>query len=123
MKNIILFLGVLLVSNTLMAQKVMKVSSNEKTHLVEVEDGLYKVLIKSDESKLRQVGFYKEHIQGTLVKEGLWKMYDDDGKLLVTASFKDNKMVWIKPKDKRKYTSEEIKEHRSQMKNVSLVSN
>lgn len=122
MKNIILFLGILLIGNTAMAQKINTVPTNEKKHLVEVEDGLYRVLIKSDESKLRQIGYYKEHIGGRLVKDGLWKMYDDD-KLLVTASFKDNKLVWIKPKNHRKYTSEEIKEHRSKRRNESLVIN
>lgn len=123
MKNLILFLGVLLIGNTAMAQeKSVDVSNKENTHLVEVEDGLYKVLITNDESKLRQVGFYKEKIQGKLVKDGLWRMYDDDGSLLVTASFKDNKLVWIKPRDQRKYTSEEIKQHRSRS-TQSLVSN
>ena len=122
MKKIILFLGVLLFSNIAMAQQYTSVSTNEKKHLVEVEDGLYKVLITSDESKLRQVGFYKEHIGGTLVKDGIWKMYDD-GDLLVTASFKDNKLVWIKPKDEKKYTSEEIQKHRSQRRLESLANN
>lgn len=122
MKKFILFLGVLLIGNTVMAQEIKTVPTNEKTHLVEVEDGLYKVLIKSDESKLKQIGYYKEHVGGTLVKDGLWKMYDD-GELLVTASYKDNKLVWIKPKDQRKYTSEEIKKHRSKRISESLVLN
>lgn len=123
MKNIILFLGVLLISNTVMAQeKSTDVSNKKNTHLVEVEDGLYKVLITNDESKLRQVGFYKEHISGKLIKEGLWRMYDDDGSLMVTASFKDNRLVWIKPRDQKKYTSEEIKQHRSR-NTQTLVSN
>ena len=104
--------------------QVVEVSNTvDKTHLVEVEDGLYKALINNSDGKLRQVGFYKEHISGKLVKDGVWKMYDDQGSLLVSASFKENQMVWIKPRGNRKYTSEEIKEHRSKRRIESLVSN
>ena len=112
MKKIILFLGVLLFSNIAMAQQYTSVSTNEKKHLVEVEDGLYKVLITSDESKLRQVGFYKEHINGDLVKHGVWKLFDSSGEVLTTAKFDIDRMVWIKPKGEKRYTSEEIKNYR-----------
>ena len=120
--GILLIISVFLVGNVY-GQEIRTVTTTETKHLVEVEDGLYKVLIKNDESKLRQVGFYKEHVGGSLLKEGLWKMYDDDGSLMVTASFKDNKLVWIKPRDDRRYTSKEIEEHRSRRRSESFVSN
>jgi antitoxin component YwqK of YwqJK toxin-antitoxin module len=104
--------------------QVIEVSNTvDKTHLVEVEDGLYKALIKNSDGKLRQVGFYKEHISGKLIKDGLWKMYDDQGSLLVSAIFKENQLVWIKPKGEKKYTSEEIRLHQSKRKIESLVNN
>lgn len=112
MKKFILFLGVFLIGYTTQAQNLIEKTASEKKHLVEIEDGLYKVMIKCDQGKLRQVGFYKEQINGDLVKHGLWKMFDSDGEILTTAKFEIDRMVWIKPKGEKKYTSEEIREHR-----------
>ena len=112
MKKFILFLVVSLIGYTTQAQSRVEKVASEKKHLVEIEDGLFKVMIRCDQGKLRQVGFYKEHINGELVKHGVWKMFDTHGEVLTTAKFEVNKMVWIKPKGERKYTSEEIKDRR-----------
>ena len=66
-------------------------------------------MIRCDQGKLRQVGFYKEHINGDLVKHGVWKLFDSSGEVLTTAKFDIDRMVWIKPKGEKRYTSEEIK--------------
>lgn len=119
----LLLISLVLAVGNIYGQETQVSKTVDKTHLVEVEDGLYRALINNSEGRLRQVGFYKEHISGKLIKDGLWKMYDDQGSLLVSANFKDNQLVWIKPRGDKKYTSEEIKEHRSKRKIESLVSN
>lgn len=112
MKKFILFLGVFLIGYTTQAQNLIESTASEKKHLVEIEDGLYKVMIKCDQGKLRQVGFYKEQINGDLVKHGIWKMFDSDGNVLTTGKFEINKLVWIKPEGKKKYYYSEIRKHR-----------
>lgn len=112
MKKFILFLVVSLIGYTTQAQSRIEKVAGEKKHLVEIEDGLYKLMISCDQGKLKQVGFYKEHINGDLLKHGVWKMFDSDGEVLTMAKFKIDKMVWIKPKGEKKYTSKEIKDHR-----------
>lgn len=112
MKKFILFLVVSLIGYTTQAQSRIESVASEKKHLVEIEDGLYKVMIRCDQGKLRQVGFYKEHINGDLVKHGVWKLFDSSGEVLTTAKFDIDRMVWIKPKGEKRYTSEEIKNYR-----------
>jgi len=63
-----------------------------------------------DNGKVAQRGYYKE-LDGTLIVHGIWK--NNYG---TTALFEDGKMLWIKPKGDRKYTSEEIQLHRLKRK-------
>lgn len=119
MKKLILFLGVILMGYTVQAQQYQTVSNTEKTHLVELEDGLYRVIIKCDEGKLRQLGYYKEKIDGGLVRNGIWKMYDDNEKLITKAEFEDGRLVWIRAGGK-KYTADEIELHRLRSRVVTL---
>ena len=63
-----------------------------------------------DNGKVEQRGYYKE-LDGTLIVHGIWKnIYG------TTALFEDGKMLWIKPKGDRKYTSDEIQLHRLKRK-------
>lgn len=116
MKKSILFLVVFLIGYTIQAQEYNIVQADEKKHLVELENGLYRAMIHNDQGKLSQIGFYKEHINGKLMREGKWKLYDtDNGEVLTVAVFESDKLVWIKA-DGVKYTAEEIEEHRSRNK-------
>jgi hypothetical protein len=63
-----------------------------------------------DGKQLTQRGYYK-NINGTLFEHGIWK--DNFG---TTALFEKGKMVWIKPKGDRKYTSDEIELNRLKRK-------
>ena len=63
-----------------------------------------------DDGKVEQRGYYKE-LDGTLIVHGIWK--DNYG---TVALFENGKMLWIKPKGHKKYTSEEIQLHRLKRK-------
>ena len=63
-----------------------------------------------DNGKVEQRGYYKE-LDGTLIVHGIWK--NNYG---TVALFEDGKMLWIKPKGDRKYTSDEIQLHRLKRK-------
>ena len=63
-----------------------------------------------DGKQITQRGYYKQ-IDGTLFEHGIWK--NNYGTI---ALFEDGKMLWIKPKGDRKYTSDEIQLHRLKRK-------
>ena len=63
-----------------------------------------------DGKKVTQSGYYKK-LDGTLIVHGIWK--DNYG---TVALFENGKMLWIKPKGQKKYTSEEIQLHRLKRK-------
>jgi hypothetical protein len=63
-----------------------------------------------DNGKVEQRGYYKQ-LDGTLIVHGIWK--NNYG---TVALFEDGKMLWIKPKGDRKYTSDEIQLHRLKRK-------
>jgi hypothetical protein len=77
--------------------------------LEKVNDNLYSYTLY-DNGKVEQRGYYKE-LDGTLIVHGIWK--NNHG---TTALFEDGKMLWIKPKGRKKYTSDEIQLHRLKRK-------
>lgn len=120
MKKLFLLTVMFLFTYTIQAQQRIDVSNVDNTHLVELEDGLYKVIIKCDEGKLRQVGYYKEHIDGSLVKQGLWKMYSPEGKWITKAEYKDDQLVWIQPRGGDKYSRDVIRIKQLQRRVITL---
>jgi len=98
MYSILIFL-IVGVSNLFGQERVLK-------HL----DGNLYSYTSYDNGKVAQRGYYKE-LDGTLIVHGIWK--NNYG---TTALFEDGKMLWIKPKGDRKYTSEEIQLHRLKRK-------
>ena len=100
MKKFITTIILLVMSLPILAQK----------RVVEHIDGnLYSYKLY-DNGKVEQRGYYKE-LDGTLIVHGIWK--NNYG---TTALFEDGKMIWIKPKGDRKYTSDEIQLHRLKRK-------
>ncbi len=98
MYSILIFL-IVGVSNLFGQERVLK-------HL----DGNLYSYTSYDNGKVAQRGYYKE-LDGTLIVHGIGK--NNYG---TTALFEDGKMLWIKPKGDRKYTSEEIQLHRLKRK-------
>ena len=94
MKKIITSILFLLVTLPMLAQ--------EKT-LEKVDNNLYEYKVFNEEGDLQQKGFYKKK-NDEFVHHGIWK--DSFG---TKALYENGKMVWIKPKNDRKYTYQEIK--------------
>lgn len=94
MKNLLILVVLVMTTFSVSAQSYNLVKNESKTHLVELEDDLYRVIIKCGSGSITQTGFYKK-IDDDLVKSGIWKMYDNR-KLLVKAEFQNNYLVWIK---------------------------
>ena len=89
---------------------VMALPILAQERVVEHIDGnLYSYTLYND-GKVEQKGYYKE-LDGTLIVHGIWK--NNYGTM---ALFEDGKMLWIKPKGDRKYTSDEIQLHRLKRK-------
>jgi hypothetical protein len=120
MKKTILSLVVFFIGYNLQAQNNIQYPDETK-HLIELENGLYKAMIHNDAGKLSQVGFYKEHVNGKLMREGKWKLYNtDNGEVLTVAVFQGDKLVWIKA-DGVKYTAKEIERHRGSSNPVVVM--
>jgi len=98
MYSILIFL-IVGVSNLFGQERVLK-------HL----DGNLYSYISYDNGKVAQRGYYKK-LDGTLIVHGIWR--DNFG---TTALFENGNMVWIKPKGRKKYTSDEIQLHRLKRK-------
>jgi|SRR5210317_2087268 len=93
MKRISLTILFLLVTLPILAQ--------QKT-LEKVDENLFEYKVFNEEGDLHQKGFYKKQ-NGTFIEHGIWR--DNVGTKVL---FELGKMVWIKPRGDRKYTSEEI---------------
>jgi hypothetical protein len=81
----------------------------QERRLEQVENNLYSYT-SYDNGKVAQRGYYKK-LDGTLIVHGIWK--DNYG---TVALFENGKMLWIKPKGRKKYTSNEIQLHRLKRK-------
>jgi hypothetical protein len=81
----------------------------QERRLEQVENNLYSYT-SYDNGKVAQRGYYKK-LDGTLIVHGIWK--DNYG---TVALFENGKMLWIKPKGRKKYTSDEIQLHRLKRK-------
>jgi len=91
MKKLILLVGFVLFVHNVQSQDLT--SNNHTTNLIEIQDNLYKVVVKSEEGSLHQTGFYKR-VDKKFVKDGIWKIYD--GKNVLTVGEYDNdKLSWI----------------------------
>ena len=89
---------------------VMALPILEQERVVEnIDVNLYSYTLYND-GNVEQKGYYKE-LDGTLIVHGIWK--NNYGTM---ALFEDGKMLWIKPKGDRKYTSDEIQLHRLKRK-------
>ena len=73
--------------------------------LEKVDDNLYQYILKED-GKIQQKGYYKK-INGSYEEHWYWRDYAG-----TVAYFENGKMLWIKPKGKKKYTYREIEYHR-----------
>ena len=89
---------------------VMALPILAQERVVEHIDGNLYSYTLYDDGKVEQRGYYKE-LDGTLIVHGIWK--NNYG---TVALFEDGKMLWIKPKGDRKYTSDEIQLHRLKRK-------
>jgi len=78
--------------------------------LHQVDETLYEYMVFDAEGDLEQQGFYKK-LNGTFFEHGIWR--DEHG---TKALFELGKLVWIRPKGDRKYTSEEIQLHQLKRK-------
>ena len=92
MKNLLLLIGLLFTTYSVSAQESV---AKDKRHLVEISDDFYEVHIESSEGTLSQSGYYR-HVNNEFVREGIWKLYGSDKKILTTAEFKNDELVWIK---------------------------
>lgn len=97
-----------LITTTLLLLMTLPILAQER-RLEQVENNLYSYT-SYDNGKVAQRGYYKK-LDGTLIVHGIWK--DNYG---TVALFENGKMLWIKPKGHKKYTSEEIQLHRLKRK-------
>jgi len=72
----------------------------------QIDDNLYSYKYVNDDGKVTQKGYYKK-IDGNYEKHSYWRDY-----VGTVAYFENGKMIWIKPKGKKKYTYREIEYHR-----------
>ena len=80
------------------------VYGQERT-LEKVDTNLYQYTHTRD-GKVHQKGYYKK-INGNYEEHSYWRDYAG-----TVAYFENGKMLWIKPKGKKKYTYREIEYHR-----------
>lgn len=97
-----------LITTTLLLMMTLPILAQER-RLEQVENNLYSYT-SYDNGKVAQRGYYKK-LDGTLIVHGIWK--DNYG---TVALFENGKMLWIKPKGRKKYTSNEIQLHRLKRK-------
>ena len=97
-----------LITTTLLLLMTLPILAQER-RLEQVENNLYSYTSYED-GKVAQRGYYKK-LDGTLIVHGIWK--DNYG---TVALFENGKMLWIKPKGRKKYTSNEIQLHRLKRK-------
>lgn len=97
-----------LITTTLLLLFTFPILAQER-RLEQVENNLYSYTSYED-GKVAQRGYYKK-LDGTLIVHGIWK--DNYG---TVAFFENGKMLWIKPKGRKKYTSNEIQLHRLKRK-------
>ena len=97
-----------LITTTLLLLMTLPILAQER-RLEQVENNLYSYT-SYDNGKVAQRGYYKK-LDGTLIVHGIWK--DNYG---TVALFENGKMLWIKPKGRKKYTSDEIQLHRLKRK-------
>ena len=117
MKRILLVM-LMFIGMNVSAQEYSATKSNNTRTFNQIDDNYYSVVVRDGEGDLHQTGYY-ELSNNTLKRDGLWRLYGNDGKVLTTALFEDNKVVWIKA-DGVKYTSEEIEIHRLRQKVTRL---
>lgn len=101
MKTIITSILFLLITLPILAQ--------ERT-LEKVDENLFEYKVFNEEGDLYQKGFYKKQ-NGTYIVHGVWRDYAGTKVL-----YENGQLVWIKPKDDRKYTFNEIQIHRLKRK-------
>ena len=97
MKKIILSILFLLVTFPMLSQEKI---------LEKVDEGLYEYTVFNNEGEFHQKGFYKKQ-NGMFIEHGIWR--DQFGTKIL---FEFGKIVWIKPKGDRRYTSAELQIHR-----------
>lgn len=100
------------------AQEYSPITANNTRTFNQIDDNYYSVVVRDNEGELHQTGYY-ELSNNTLKRDGLWRLYGNNGQVLTTALFEDNKVVWIKANGV-KYTSEEIEIHRLRRKVTHL---
>lgn len=109
-----LIMVTLLVFSTALSygQEYIAVTKPSSREVSQVAENLYRVIVKCNEGNIEQTGFYTLE-NDEFVKTGLWKMYNDEKKVVSTAEFSNNQIVWIRA-DGRRVTADQIKLHRLQ---------
>jgi len=97
MKNLITTILLLFLSIPMMAQERI---------VEQVDENLYTYKYVNENGKVAQSGYYKI-VDGVFRAHGFWR--DEYG---TKAEFNKGQLVWIKPKDEKKYTFEEIQLHK-----------
>ena len=107
----ILFTIMMFVAIGLSAQEYETTNVKRETKLIQVDYNQFKVIMRDHSTgQIEQVGYYTL-VNDALVKDGVWKMYDNNGKVITTAKFSDSRVVWIES-NRGRYTSEQIELHR-----------
>lgn len=111
----ILFTIMMFVAIGLSAQEYEVTNVKRETKLIQLDYNQFKVIMRDHSTgQIEQVGYYTL-VNDALVKDGVWKMYDNNGKVITTAKFIDNRVVWIES-NRGRYTSEQIELHRLRRK-------
>jgi hypothetical protein len=111
------FISLMFIGVNAFAQEYREETQSITPTYIQVDETLYQVIIKND-GVVQQTGYYESN-GNDLVKTGIWKMFSSKGRVITTAEFKDNKLVWIKSNDvKYTYQDIEVKRLRNKVRHL-----